>query len=104
LENSKEEVQKNAVSIVGVGEVRLKGQGGMRSDYYKIYISGGERAEHGVEIVVHKILVTSVVKKTVCNGRTIAVQSQAKPVRVVIVQVLCPHQSMKMTKWKNCGV
>ena len=26
MENSKEEVQKNAVSVVGVSEVRLKGQ------------------------------------------------------------------------------
>ena len=61
LENLKTEMQKNDVSVLGVSEVRWKGQGEIRIGDYTVYYSGGERAESGVEIVVHKSLVRSVV-------------------------------------------
>ena len=38
-------MQKNAVSILGVSEVRWKGQGELRSGNYVVYYSGGERAD-----------------------------------------------------------
>ena len=38
-------------------------------DDYIVYYSGGEWAETGVAIVVHKSLVRSVVKKIVCSDR-----------------------------------
>src|SRR5215469_2885576 len=50
LENLKAEMQKNDVSILGVSEVRWKGQGEIRSGDYTVYYSGGERAERGVAI------------------------------------------------------
>ena len=56
LENFKTEMQKNDVSVLGVSDVRWKGQGEIRSDY-TVYYSGGERAERGVAIVVHKSIV-----------------------------------------------
>ena len=65
LENLKTEMQKNDVSVLGVSEVRWKGQGEIRSGDYTVYYSGGERAERGVAIVVHKSLVRSAVKKIV---------------------------------------
>jgi nitrogen regulatory protein PII len=64
LENLKKEMQKNAVSVLGVTEVRWKGQGEIRSGDYTVYYSRGDRAERGVEIVVHKSVVKSVVKKS----------------------------------------
>ena len=63
MENLKKELQKNAVSILGVSEVRWKGQGEIRSGDYTVYYSGDERAEKGVAIVVHKSVVRSVAKK-----------------------------------------
>jgi hypothetical protein len=63
LENLKTEMQKNEVSVLGVSEVRWKGQGEIRSGDYTVYYSGGERVERGVAIVVHKSVVRSVVKK-----------------------------------------
>ena len=48
--------------------MRWKGQGEIRSGDYTVYYSGGERAERGVAIVVHKSIVRSVVKKIVCSG------------------------------------
>jgi exonuclease III len=66
LENLKTEMQKNEVSVLGVSEVRWQGQSEIRSSDYTVYYSGGERAERGVAIVVHKSVVRSVVKKIVC--------------------------------------
>ena len=51
------EMQKNDVSVLGVSEVRWKGQGEIRSGDYTVYYSGGERAERSVTIVVYKSIV-----------------------------------------------
>ena len=55
-----------------------------------LYYSGGEWAERGVAIVVHKSIVRSVVKKIVCNDRIITIKLQAEPVNILIMQVYMP--------------
>jgi exonuclease III len=90
LEKLKTEMQKNEVSVLGVSEVRWKGQGEIRSSDYTVYYSGGDRAERGVEIVVHKSVVRSVVKKIVCIDRIIAIKLKAEPVSILIIQVYMP--------------
>jgi exonuclease III len=55
-----------------------------------MYCSGGEKSERGVAIEVHKSKVGSVVKKIMCNDRLIAVELNAEPVNVFIVQVYMP--------------
>ena len=90
MENLKEEMKKSEVSVLGVSEVRWKGQGEIRSGDYTVYYSGGERAERGVAVVVHKSIVRSVVKKIVCNDRIIAIKLKAEPVNVFIIQVYMP--------------
>ena len=87
LENMKKEMQKNAVSVLGVSEVRWKGQGEIRSGDYTVYYSGGECAEKGVAIVVRKSVVRSVVKKIVYNDRIIAIKLQEEPVNILMIQV-----------------
>jgi hypothetical protein len=47
-------MQKNEVSVLGVNEVRWKGQGEIRSGDYTVYYSGGEQAERDVAIVMHR--------------------------------------------------
>jgi exonuclease III len=84
-------MQKNEVSILCVSAVRWKGQGEVRSGDYTMYYSGGERAEKGVAIVVHKSVVRSVVKKIVYNARIIAVKLQAEPINILMVQVYMPR-------------
>ncbi|PNF31637.1 hypothetical protein B7P43_G17185 [Cryptotermes secundus] len=74
----------------GVSEVSWKGQGEIRSGDYTVYYSGGEQAERGVAIVVHKSVVRSVVKKIVCNDRIIALELKAEPVDILIMQVYTP--------------
>jgi hypothetical protein len=45
-----------------------------------VYYSRGDRAERGVEIVLHKSIVNSVVKKSVYSDRIITVKLKAEPV------------------------
>jgi exonuclease III len=49
-----------------------------------------EKAERGVEIVVHKSIMRSVVKKMVFNDRIIALTIKAEPVIILSVQVYTP--------------
>jgi len=86
----KMEMQKNEVSFLGVSEVQWIGQGEIRSGDYTLYYSGGEWAERGVAIVVHKSIMRSVVKKIVCNDRIIALKLKAEPVSILIMQVYIP--------------
>jgi nitrogen regulatory protein PII len=85
LENLKKEMQKNEMSILGVSEVRWKGQGEIRSGDYTENYAGGERAEKDVAIVLHKSVVRSVVKKIVYNDRIIAIKLQAEPINILMV-------------------
>ena len=81
--------------------MRWKGQGEIRSGDYTVYYSGGERAERGAAIVVHKSVVRSVVK-IVCNDRIIAIKLKAEPVSILIMHVYMATSDVKMMKWKNC--
>jgi hypothetical protein len=47
---------------------------------HTVYYSGGERAERGVAIVVHKLILISAVKKTVFNDRIIALKLKTETV------------------------
>jgi hypothetical protein len=61
-------MEKTGVSVMGVSEVRWKGQGELHSgDYTMYYYSGWEKSGRGVAIVVHKSIVGSVVTKIACN-------------------------------------
>ena len=66
------------------------GQGEIRSGDYTGYYSGGEWAERGVAIVVHKRIVSSVVKKIACSDRIIALKLKEEPVNILIMQVYMP--------------
>ena len=80
-------MQKNDVFVLGVIEVRWKGQGEIRSGDYTVFYSGVERAERVVARAVHKSIVRSVVKKIVGNDRIIALKLKAEPVSILIMQV-----------------
>jgi exonuclease III len=88
-------MQKNAVSVLGDSEVRWKGQGEIRSGDYTVYYSGGDRAERGVAIVVHKSVVKSVVKKSVYCDRIIVVKLKVETVSILRVQVYMPTSEYK---------
>ena len=55
-----------------------------------MYYFGGERAEKGVAIVVHKRIVRTVVKKIVYNDGIIAIKLQAEPINILMMQEYMP--------------
>ena len=67
--------------------MRWKGQGELISGDYTVYCCGGERAEKGVAILVHKSVVRSVVKKIVYNDRIIAIKLEAERINILMMQV-----------------
>ena len=89
------------MSVLGVSEVRWKGQGEIRSGDYTVYYSGGEQAERGEAIVVHKSIVRSVIKKIVCN-RIIALKLKAEPVSILIMQVCMPTSEYEDDEMEIC--
>ena len=96
----KKEMQENEVSVLGVSEVRWKGQGDIRSGDYTVYYFGGEWAEKVVAIVVHKTITRSVVKKNVYSDRIIAIKLQTEPVNILMLQVYmatseCEYEEVK---------
>jgi hypothetical protein len=98
-------MQKNSVSNLGVSEVRWKGQSGIRNGDYKLYYSGGERAEKFVTIVVHKSVVRSIVKKIVYNDRIITIKLQAEPINILMIQVYMPTSEHEDDEVEElCGV
>ena len=70
--------------------MQWKGQSEIKSGDYTVYYSGGERAEKGVAIVVHKNVVRSVVKEIVYNDKIIAIKLQAEPINILMIQVHMP--------------
>ena len=104
MENLKKEMQKNEVSILGVSEVRWKGEGEIRSGDYTVYYSEGERAEKGVAILVHKSVVRSVVKKIVYNDSIIAIKLQAEPINILMIQVYMPTSEHEDEFEELCGI
>jgi hypothetical protein len=69
-----------------------------------VYYSGGDRAERGVAIVVHKSIVKSVVKKSVYSDRIIAAKLKPEPVSMFIVQVYIPtseYEDVAVEEWKS---
>ena len=67
-----------------------KGQGEIRCGDYTVYYKGGDRAERGVAIVLHKSVVRSTVKKIVCNDRIIAIKLKTEPLSILFMQVYMP--------------
>jgi hypothetical protein len=47
LENVKREIKRAEINILGLSQVRWKGQGDFMSDEYRIIYSGGEKGQRG---------------------------------------------------------
>jgi len=101
IEKIKKKMQKNEVSVVGVSEVRWKGQGEIRGGDYTVYYSGAERAEKFVAMVLHEIIVRSDVKEIVYNDRIIAIKLQAKPVSILMMQLYMPTSDYEDDEVEN---
>ena len=99
LEEVKREMERYRLSILGVSEVRWKGQGDFVSDGVRMIYSGGEECQRGVAIMVDAKVAKRITEVQQYSDRLIMVKVSAMPVDMVIIQVnICPPRIMKMLK------
>jgi endonuclease/exonuclease/phosphatase family metal-dependent hydrolase len=90
LENVKREMKRAEINILGLSEVRWKGQGDFMTDEYRIIYSGGEKGQRGVAMILDRTMGERVSKVIQYNDRLMLVRIKAEPVDLVLVQVYMP--------------
>uniref|UniRef100_A0A6M2DQT5 Putative endonuclease-reverse transcriptase n=1 Tax=Xenopsylla cheopis TaxID=163159 RepID=A0A6M2DQT5_XENCH len=96
MENLKKEMDNCGIDVMGLSEVRRKGQGEIMSEDFTLYYSGGDgegRAERGVAVMVRNKMVKSVVNVNCVSDRLMSVKLKAVPVDILVVQVYMPTSS-----------
>ena len=84
--STQEEMDKCELNVVGLSEVRWSGKGEIVSGNYRMFYSGGVKAEKGVAVVLRNDVVKRLTKVDCCSDRLMFV----KPVDIVLVQVYIP--------------
>ena len=90
IENIKVEMKKQRLNILGLCEIRWKGQGDIMSDEVRLIYSGGDENQRGVGIMIDKTTAKSVTKITYCNDRLMLVRIKAIPTDLVLIMVYMP--------------
>src|SRR6476661_5925057 len=89
LENAKEEMRRNRLSIMGVSEVRWK-DGGDFSDGYRVMYLGGLTCQRGVAVIADAKVAERVTEIDGFGDRIMVVKVKVDPVDMVIVQAYLP--------------
>ncbi|GFS23268.1 craniofacial development protein 2-like [Elysia marginata] len=90
LDNLIQEADALRVDIMGVAETRWKDEGLIRVDNYTMMYSGGTAYEHGVGILIKNEIAKSLMGYWPVNERIILCKFEAKPFKIVIMQVYAP--------------
>ena len=92
VENLISEMKRLKVNILGVGEMRWKGQGEMNKDGCKIFWSGGNNFERGVGVILDSKTVEFYKGHLAISDRIIMVKIRGLVVDINIIQVYAPTQ------------
>src|SRR6476619_6689441 len=90
LENVKEEMRRNRLSIMGASEVRWRDGGGFVSDGYRVMYAGGPTCQRGVAVITEAKLAERVTEIDRFRDRIMVVKVKADSVDMVIVQAYMP--------------
>src|SRR6478609_3745234 len=90
LENVKEKMRRNRLSIMGVSEVRWKDGGDFVSDRYRVMYAGGPTCQRGVAGIAEAKVAERVTEIDRFGDRIMVVKVKADPVDMVIVQAYLP--------------
>ena len=90
LEEVKREMKRNGLSILGISEVRWKGQKEFVSDGVRVISSGGEECERGVAFILDQEVARRLIEIKQCSDRLIMIKVSATPIDMVIIQVYMP--------------
>ena len=90
LENVKKEMKRHNINILGLSEMRWKGEGEFDSDDYRVIYKGGNHKENGVGFVYEKKLDNTISKVMPISERVMAIKMLSEPVETLIIQVYMP--------------
>ena len=90
LENVKREMDRYGLSVLGLSEVRWKGEGDFESDGVRVIYSGGSESQRGVAILLDKETAKRVISMKQCSDRLMMVKVRARPMDLVIIKVYMP--------------
>ncbi len=91
MEEVKREMKRYKLGVLGMSEVRWKGQGDeVDDDGVRIIFSGGDKHERGVAIVLEKEVAKRIIEIEQCNDRLMMIKISATPVDIAIIQVYMP--------------
>src|SRR6476469_4531427 len=90
LENVKEEMRRNRLSIMGVSEVRWKHGGDFVSHGYRVMYAGGLTCQREVAVIAEAKVAERVTEIDRFEDRIMVVKVKADPVDMVIVQAYLP--------------
>ena len=75
---------------MGLAEPRWKGSGDFYDDDYGIIYSGGNECQRGTAIILDKVTASCVTDIQQYNVRLMMIKINAKPMRIMILQVYLP--------------
>ena len=90
LENVKREMVRNGLNVLGVSEVRWKGNGDFESDDFRVIYSGGEERQRGVAIILDRDTARRVMSVDQTSDRLVVVKIQGEPIDIVLIQIYMP--------------
>src|SRR6476619_7230065 len=86
LENVKEEMRRNRLSILGLSEVRWKDGGDFVSDGYRVMYAGCPTCQRGVAVIAEAKVAERVTEIDRFGDRIVVLKVKPDPVDMVIVQ------------------
>uniref|UniRef100_A0A8D8YBA7 Craniofacial development protein 2 n=3 Tax=Cacopsylla melanoneura TaxID=428564 RepID=A0A8D8YBA7_9HEMI len=102
IETAIKEMERLNLKVLGVSEMRWPGASYCDIGDHRIYYSGvPSKYEHGVGIIIHKLVAQNVSNFVPVNERLMLVQVNANPVNVNIIQVYAPTSDYSETEIDN---
>ncbi|KAI5700830.1 hypothetical protein M8J75_003293 [Diaphorina citri] len=83
-------MEKHNIDIMGISEVRWKGEGELTSGDHKMIYKGGAKKEKGVGFIYKRSMDKNVMKIIPKSDRVIAVKMKTEPVDTLLIQVYMP--------------
>ena len=90
LENVTKEMIKYKINILGLCETRWKDEGDFLYDNYRVIYAGGKHSQRGVALILDRKWSERIIKIELIDDRLMAIELQAEPANIVIIQVYMP--------------
>jgi hypothetical protein len=90
LENVRREMIRHEINILGLSEVRWKGEGDFENQGVRVIYCGGKESQRGVAILFESETAKRVSDVVYHSDRLLLVRVKAEPVDMVIIQIYMP--------------